>query len=162
VISGLAIGIDGVAHIQALAGDRPTVAVIGTPVDRCYPPEHERLQELIAENGLVVSMFSPCLPVQKYYFMQRNLLMSRISCASIVVESNDGGGGVSQARYAEKQGKKVLVFKEVYENRTYLWPRSFNNPSIIADAGEIPGILRGTREKKGKGINPQPELFDFD
>lgn len=162
VVSGLALGIDGVAHIQALADDKPTIAVIGTPINTCYPPEHEKLQDLIARNGLVVSMFSPCLSTQKYYFMQRNSLMSRISRASLVVESGEGGGGVSQAKYAEKAGKKVLIFKETYENRTYLWPRSFANPVVVDSPDDLPAALKDTKRRKASTEEELgPGLFDL-
>ena len=162
IVSGLATGIDGVAHIQALADEKPTVAVIGTPIDCFYPPEHEKLQNMIAERGLVVSRFSPCVRTQKYYFMVRNLLMSQLSLASIVVESTDGGGGVSQAKYCEKQGKKVIIFREVYEDRSRMWPRSFSDPAVVARAEDIPGALKGSAERQKKAPDiVQPSLFDF-
>ena len=165
IVSGLALGIDGVAHIQALADEKPTIAVIGTAIDQYYPAEHERLQNLIAQNGLVVSMFHPCTKTQKYYFMQRNLLMSRISRASLVVESSEGGGGVAQAKYTEKQGKKVLIFKEVYENRTWLWPRSFANPTIVDKPENLPAALKTTpgqaSRKKSREEDLGPGLFDL-
>ncbi len=165
IVSGLALGIDGVAHIQALSDEKPTIAVIGTAIDQYYPAEHEKLQNLIAQNGLVVSMFHPCVKTQKYYFMQRNLLMSHISCASLVVESSEGGGGVAQAKYTEKQGKKVLIFKEVYENRTYLWPRNFANPVIVEKPENLPGALKtsAVAGKKKKSVEEElgPGLFDL-
>lgn len=163
IVSGLASGIDGVAHIQALADEKPTIAVIGTPIDCCYPPEHEKLQNIIAELGLVVSRFSPCVKTQKYYFMVRNLLMSQLSIASVVVESTDGGGGVRQAQYCEKQDKKVIIFKEVYEDRSRMWPRSFKDPAVISKAEDIPGVLKGSAGQAKRAVreNLQPGLFDF-
>lgn len=166
IVSGLATGIDGVAHIQALADEKPTIAVIGTPIDCVYPPEHEKLQNMIAERGLVVSRFSPCVRTQKYYFMVRNLLMSQLSIASIVVESTDGGGGVSQAKYCEKQGKKVIIFREVYEDRSRMWPRTFKDPAVVAGAEDIPRALKGSsgqlkKAEKAARENLQPSLFDF-
>lgn len=164
IVSGLAMGIDGVAHIEALAKDFKTIGVIGTSVCESYPPKHERLQSLIAEHGLLVSQFAPSRRVQQYFFMQRNLLMSQISMGSFVVESKDGGGGVKQAQYSEKQGKKVFILREVYDNRTYLWPRKFNDPVIISlshNSGTlVKRALQMTRtfgRKKASDI--QPSLF---
>ena len=164
IISGLAMGIDGVAHIEALAKDFKTIGVIGTSVCESYPPKHERLQSLIAEHGLLVSQFAPSRRVQQYFFMQRNLLMSQISMGSFVIESKDGGGGVKQAQYSEKQGKKVFILREVYDNRTYLWPRRFNNPVIISlshNSGTlVKRALQMTRtfgRKKKEDL--QPSLF---
>lgn len=164
IVSGLAMGIDGVAHIEALAKDFKTIGVIGTSVCESYPPKHERLQSLIAEHGLLVSQFAPSRKVQQYFFMQRNLLMSQISMGSFVIESKDGGGGVKQAQYSEKQGKKVFILREVYDNRTYLWPRRFNNPVIISlshNSGTlVKRALQMTRtfgRKKKEDL--QPSLF---
>ena len=164
IVSGLAMGIDGVAHIEALAKDFKTIGVIGTSVCESYPPKHERLQSLIAEHGLLVSQFAPSRRVQQYFFMQRNLLMSQISMGSFVIESKDGGGGVKQAQYSEKQGKKVFILREVYDNRTYLWPRRFNDPVIISmshNSGTlVKRALQMTRtfgRKKKEDL--QPSLF---
>ena len=164
IVSGLAMGIDGVAHIEALAKDFKTIGVIGTSVCESYPPKHERLQSLIAEHGLLVSQFAPSRRVQQYFFMQRNLLMSQISMGSFVIESKDGGGGVKQAQYSEKQGKKVFILREVYDNRTYLWPRRFNNPVIISlshNSGTlVKRALQMTRTfGRKKTENLQPSLF---
>lgn len=155
IVSGMAMGIDGVSHIQALADGKDTVAVLGTPVNQIYPKEHEKLQQMVAQKGLLVSQFAPCLETQKYFFMQRNLLMSQISKATLIVESSDGGGGIREAEYTSKQGKPVFVMKEVYDNRTYLWPRTFEGISVVKNAKEI---LREMSRPKAKE-NPQLELF---
>ena len=160
IVSGLALGIDGTAHIQALARNFRTVAVLGTPIDAVYPKEHEMLQEMVAKCGLLVSQFEPGTKVQKYFFMQRNLTMSRISKASLVVESGDGGGGVSQARYSEAGGKPVLIFRETYENRTYLWPRSFSSPVIVDKPKDITRHLKARLRLNNQPL--QPELFFVD
>lgn len=164
IVSGLAMGIDGVAHIEALAKDFKTIGVIGTSVCEAYPPKHEKLQSLVAEHGLLVSQFAPSRKVQQYFFMQRNLLMSQISLGSFVIESKDGGGGVKQAQYSEKQGKKVFILRETYDNRTYLWPRKFNDPVVISlshNSGTlVKRALQMTRtfgRKKTEDL--QPSLF---
>lgn len=123
VISGLALGIDGVAHLTALASGFPTIAVIGTPLIESYPAEHRRLQQIIGERGLLVSRFAPSAQTQKWFFLLRNRLMSSLSEASVVVEDRDGGGAVKQAQYALKQGRRVVLFRHVWENRSLLWPR---------------------------------------
>ena len=164
IVSGLAMGIDGVAHIEALAKDFKTIGVIGTSVCEAYPPKHEKLQSLVAEHGLLVSQFAPSRKVQQYFFMQRNLLMSQISLGSFVIESKDGGGGVKQAQYSEKQGKKVFILRETYDNRTYLWPRKFNDPVVISlshNSGTlVKRALQITRTfGKKKAEDLQPSLF---
>ena len=164
IISGLAMGIDGVAHIEALAKDFRTIGVIGTSVCESYPPKHERLQSLVAQHGLLVSQFAPSRKVQQYFFMQRNLLMSQIALGSFVIEDRDGGGGVKQALYSEKQGKKVFILRETYDNRTYLWPRKFKDPVIINLSHNSGSLAKRALQiartfGKKKTDDTQPSLF---
>ena len=164
IISGLAMGIDGVAHIEALSKDFNTIGVIGTSVCDVYPPKHEKLQRLVAEHGLLVSQFAPSRRVQQYFFMMRNQLMSQLAQGSFVIESRDGGGGVKQAQYSERQGKKVFILRETYDNRTYLWPRKFKDPVVVNLSHNAGSIVRRSLQigrtfgkKADKDI--QPSLF---
>lgn len=171
IVSGLAKGVDGIAHIAALAQNFSTIGVIGTSVCEVYPREHEKLQALVAQHGLLVSQFAPSRQVQRYFFMQRNQLMSEISLGSFVVEDRDGGGAVQQALYSQKQGKKVFVLKEVHENRTFLWPRKLENIVVVnstTNAGKVVKKALGEENRaekapisRGKKLDPQiqPELF---
>lgn len=164
IVSGLAMGIDGVAHIEALSKDFNTIGVIGTSVCEAYPPKHDKLQALVAQHGLLVSQFAPSRKVQQYFFMQRNLLMSQISMGSFVIESKDGGGAVKQAQYSEKQGKKVFILRETYDNRTWLWPRQFRDPVIISMTGNSGTVARRSlkiarRFGSRKTEDLQPSLF---
>ena len=164
IVSGLAMGIDGVAHIEALSKDFNTIGVIGTSVCEAYPPKHEKLQALVAQHGLLVSQFAPSRKVQQYFFMQRNLLMSQISLGSFVIESKDGGGGVKQAQYSEKQGKKIFILRETYDNRTWLWPRQFKDPVIISLTGNSGSIAKRSLQiartfGRRKTEDIQPSLF---
>ena len=144
ITSGLAMGIDGIAHIQALAKEIHTIGVIGTSVCDVYPKQHERLQTLVAQYGLLVSQFAPSRVVQRYYFMQRNLLMSQISRGSLVVEDRDGGGGVQQAQYSIDQGKKVFVLRETMDNRTFLWPRRLKDPVVVSSPKALGNVVKRT------------------
>lgn len=143
IVSGLARGIDGAAHIQSLAKGFDTIAVIGTPLNSFYPPEHEQLQNLIASHGLVVSQFAPCRRVQQYFFIQRNLTMSRISTeGSVLIESSDNGGGVKQAKYSEELHKNVFIFRDVYDDSSLKWPKSFESPVLVSDESFIAECVR--------------------
>lgn len=161
VASGLARGIDGVAHKTALASGIPTMAVIGTPLDRCYPAEHRKLQDQIARCGVVVSRFAPSEPTQKWFFLLRNRLMSALSVASVVVEDRDGGGAVRQASFALEQNKYLFVYRSSLENRSLLWPRRFAERSgvFVIDKGEEIGTILAKNPAR-QGENPvQLELF---
>lgn len=122
IASGLALGIDGIAHKTALHDGYPTVAVLGTPIGMAYPPEHAALQAEVAAKGLLVSRYAPSVPMRKYYFLLRNRLMSSLSSASVIIEDRDGGGAVSQGEYALKQGRMVCFYQDVRDNASLLWP----------------------------------------
>ena len=87
VISGLAAGIDTAALTAALAAGGRVVAVIGTGIDRVYPPQNAGLQQEIAANGLVISQFLPGSPPTKASFPMRNAVMSGYTLATVVVEA---------------------------------------------------------------------------
>jgi DNA processing protein len=156
VASGLALGIDGVAHKAALAAGGPTIAVIGTPINAFYPPEHRDLQLEIAKVGAVVSRFSPATVTQKWHFLLRNRLMSALSDASVVVEDRDGGGAVRQAAFALEQKKYLFIYQSSVDNHSILWPRQFANQSrvfVIKKSQDLPRLLnqaKKTREGVGK------------
>lgn len=155
IISGLAKGIDGVAHLQALKNQFDTIAVIGTNIADYYPPEHKQLQDFIAENGLVVSQFAPSRKTENYFFMNRNKLMSEIAYGSLIAESADSGGGVKQAFFSEKQDKPIFIFKETYDNSQLHWPHEFENPIIVESPCEICDYLSGSKPIP----KTQPNLF---
>lgn len=155
IISGLAKGIDGVAHIQALKNGYDTIAVIGTNIQEYYPPEHRQLQDFIAENGLLVSPFAPSRKTENYFFMNRNRVMSEIAAGSLIAESADSGGGVKQAFFSEKQEKPVFIFRETYENPDLRWPHEFENPVIVDSAWDIIPYLNGEKHAPVA----QPGLF---
>ena len=169
IVSGLALGIDGVAHISALARKAATVAVIGTPLTETYPAEHRDLQRMIGEHGLVITRFSPATQTQKWHFIVRNQLMSSLGSGSIVVEDRDGGGAVKQAQYALEQGRNVVLFQHMVDDRSLLWPRRLSlKPGVLVvkqaehiharlfSKARVPQ-LRDTRECGSEQLT----LFDF-
>lgn len=127
VASGLAAGIDRSAHQGTHDAKKPTIAVIGTPINKVYPKEHETLQNYIAETGLVVSQFAPNFPVQRWNFPMRNATMSGISVATIVVEASETSGALIQAREALKQKREVFIPYSAVENKNLKWPKRFIN-----------------------------------
>ena len=152
VASGLALGIDGVAHKTALDNGFPTIAVLGTHLSSCYPPEHAQLQEEIAKRGALVSRFAPSSPTQKWFFLLRNRLMSALSLASVVVEDRDGGGAVRQAAFALEQKKYLFFYQSSLDNHSFLWPKEFvNRPRVLEKAVK-------TREQVGKVVQKSVQL----
>jgi DNA processing protein len=122
VVSGLAAGIDTAVHTAALQRNRRTVAVIGTGLNRAYPPQNAGLQREIAEQGAVVSQFWPDAPPRREAFPQRNATMSGIALATVIVEASQRSGARIQARRALNHGRPVFLAKPTLSEP---WARDF-------------------------------------
>ncbi len=109
VVSGLALGIDGAAHEGALAGPSPTLAVVGTGLDRVYPARHRQLAQHITERGAIVSEYPLGTPPLAHHFPQRNRILSGLSQGTLVVEAALQSGSLITARMALEQGREVLA-----------------------------------------------------
>ena len=110
VVSGMAIGIDGVALAGALAAGAPTVAVIGSGIDVCYPSVHLTLARNIVKNGCVLTEYAPGTKPDKFNFPRRNRIISGLCPATVVVEGKEGSGSMITARHAKSQGREVFAF----------------------------------------------------
>jgi DNA processing protein len=109
VVSGLARGVDSIAHQAALNASGRTIAVLGSGVDRIYPPENRRLAEQIVENGFMISDYPPGTPPEASNFPPRNRLISGLSQAVIVVEAGHSSGALITASFAADQGREVFA-----------------------------------------------------
>lgn len=109
VASGLARGIDAVAHEAALTAGGTTAAVTGCGLDVAYPPEHARLQDRIAERGLLLSGLPPGEPPIKHHFLHRNAILAALSRGVLVVEAPAGSGALSTASCVRNLGGDVLA-----------------------------------------------------
>ena len=125
VNAGLARGIDTATHTAALANGGRTIAVIGTPINQYYPKENKDLQIQIEKNGLTVSQFPPCNPINRWNFPTRNGVMSGISLATIIMEAGESSGALKQADYALKQGRDVLIPQSAIDNPLIQWPKKY-------------------------------------
>lgn len=109
VVSGMARGIDTCAHIGALEAGGKTIAVLGCGADVVYPPENAELCEKIKKNGAVVSEFPLGTRADRQTFPIRNRIVSGMSAATVVVESDVHGGSMITARLAAEQGRDVFA-----------------------------------------------------
>ncbi len=107
VVSGLARGIDGVAHAAAL--DSGTIAVVAGGIDVVYPPEHAALQARIGDAGLLVAEMPMGTEPQARHFPRRNRLISGLSLGVVVVEAAVKSGSLITARFALEQGREVMA-----------------------------------------------------
>ncbi len=109
IISGLARGVDSIAHRTALERGAPTVAVLAGGIDKVYPRENAGLAQRIEEQGCLVSEYPPGIPARPDYFPRRNRILSGLARAALVVEAGEGSGALHTANWAFEQGRDVFA-----------------------------------------------------
>ena len=109
VISGLARGVDAIAHQTALKAGGRTIGVLGSGVDKIYPPEHRVLAEKMMERGAIMSDYAPGTPPDASNFPPRNRIVSGLSLAVVVIEAGETSGALITAEFAAEQGREVFA-----------------------------------------------------
>lgn len=137
IVSGLAKGIDTVAHETTIREGGFTIAVIGTPLSRSYPIVNRELQRRIAKDYLLISQV-PVIrasrqgPEQnRVFFPERNITMSALTEATIIVEAGETSGTLTQARAALKQGRKLFILESCFRRPDLTWPTRFAQQGAI-------------------------------
>lgn len=137
IVSGLAAGVDRMAHETALEENGHTIAVLGTPLSYAYPKDHDELQRYLARDFLVISQ----VPLKRYesqdyrrnrlFFPERNVTMSALTEATLIVEAGETSGTLIQARAALRQGRKLFILDSCFRNPKLTWPARFAKRGAI-------------------------------
>lgn len=170
VISGLARGVDAAAHAGALrarglaTGVVPTVAVVATGLETCYPPEHGALFRRVAEAGALLSEFPPGSPPLKVHFIRRNRLLAGLARLTVVVEAREKSGALVTAHYAMEQGSEVAALPGDVYNPAAAGPNRLLAEGAAAIGGvaallahaALLGLLPRTPRRRGRRVPPPP------
>lgn len=137
IISGLAQGIDTIAHNTAIIEKGKTIAVIGTPLDQSYPKDNSELQYQIAKDHLLVSQVpfiryrEQSIKGNRLFFPERNKTMSALSEATVIVEAGETSGTLIQARAALYQKRKLFILDSCFTNPAITWPSYYEKRGAI-------------------------------
>jgi DNA processing protein len=163
VVSGLARGVDAIAHQSALKAGGRTIAVLGCGVDRIYPPEHMQLAEKIIASGAILSDYAPGTAPDAANFPPRNRIISGLSMATVVVEAGETSGALITAQFAVDQGREVFSVPG-----SILAPQSKGTNRLIAqgahpmlsarDLLDILNLGRVTEQREVRKILPGNEI----
>jgi len=158
VVSGMARGIDSVAHAAALAGKGRTIAVLGCGVDIVYPLENKKLYDRIAENGAVVSEYSMGVKPNAYNFPARNRIISGLALGVLVVEAGMKSGSLITARMALDQGRDVFAVPgSIYSFKTKgVHSLLRSGAKLVEGAADIFEELKLGKPQHGN-VEPEPE-----
>jgi DNA processing protein len=167
IVSGLARGIDTVAHSAALKANGRTIAVIGSGLDVPYPPENRALMDRIRESGAVVSEFPFGTQPEAQNFPRRNRIISGLSLGVIVVESDQDGGAMITASTALDQNREVFAVPGMITEKRSVGPHTLIRESraklvhSIEDVMmELPMNLRGNHTSPQQRPLPPLTLFE--
>lgn len=140
IVSGLAIGIDSVAHNCCLENGGKTVAVLGSGINKVFPAENRGLfKDIIKSGGCVVSEYEPNTIAQKRFFPERNRIVSGLSLATVVIEATYRSGTSITAKCALEQGRKLFCIPNSIGNKNSAGIINLlkNGATLVTDGKEI-------------------------
>ena len=139
IVSGLAKGIDTIAHQTAIENGGRTIAILGTPLDRSYPSQNRALQEQIMKEHLAISQFPSSHPIEKRNFPLRNRTMALLSHATVIIEAGDTSGTLHQGREALRLGRPLFIHARILKSTSLRWPSQMQRygASVFSEPEDI-------------------------
>ena len=166
IISGLALGIDGLAHKTTLDAGGRTIAVLGSGLNNIFPTVHQKLaKEIIESNGAIISEYPPETPAYKGNFPARNRIISGLSLGVLVIEAPKKSGALITAQQALKQKRKVFaipgrIYDKNSEGTNQLikqGAQAVTSPQDILNALKIKSSF--AKERKINNLSEQEKLL---
>lgn len=153
VVSGLAEGIDTVAHRTVIEEGGRTIAVLGTPLSKADPATNARLLEEIKRDHLAISQFPEGYPGKSENFPRRNRTMALICDATIVIEASEKSGTRHQGWEAIRLGRDLYLLEDVAINPNLTWPKQLiEYGAQILRREDLPDILLDIRNYTAGGV----------
>jgi DNA processing protein len=163
IVSGLARGVDSIAHQAALRAGGRTLAVLGSGVDKIYPPEHRTLAKQLTGSGAVISDYAPGTPPESSNFPPRNRIISGLSMAVVVVEAGRTSGALITAEFAVEQGREVFavpgnIFAQQSKGTNKLIQQGAHPVLSTQDILQVLNLTRISQQKKALKTLPSDEI----
>lgn len=155
IISGLALGVDGLAQQAVVNAGRPTIAVLPAGLDTFYPRSHQRLAEQILDKGgALISEYPRGVPPRKQHFIARNRLVAALSDILVITEAAERSGTIHTVSFALEQGKTVMAMPGPITSNLSM------GTNMLIKTGAAP-VLNSNDILHELGINPnaQQQLF---
>lgn len=164
IVSGLARGVDSLAHKAALACGSRTIAVLGGGLGNIYPSENEKLATQISEQGAVLSEYLPQQPSVPGNFPARNRIISGLSLGVVVTEATEDSGSLITAGFAAEQGREVFAVPGPIYSKLAAGPASLikQGAKLVMGIDDILEELKlerslGLKVKQAKGDSPEEQ-----
>jgi DNA processing protein len=162
VVSGMARGIDTIAHRACLDAGGRTIAVLGCGVDVVYPAQNARLADEIAEQGALVSEYALGTPPEAKNFPPRNRIISGLTLGTVVVEGDMGSGALITAGFAAEQGREVFavpgnIFARTSRGTNHLIQEGAKMICQVADVLEELNLTMVSEQAQARAVIPENE-----